>query len=42
MPFNGIKSDEEIKIDTFDMILGDVGGFYALLWGGLAYLMSDY
>lgn len=42
MSYNGITSEEEIKIDTFDMLVGDVGGFYALMWGLLAYLMADF
>jgi hypothetical protein len=37
-----MTSSEEVKIDTFDLLVGDVGGFYALMWGLLAYLMSDF
>jgi hypothetical protein len=39
---SGLTSSEEVKIDTFDMLIGDVGGFYALMWGLLAWLMADF
>lgn len=42
MPHYGVNYEEEYSVDTFDMMVGYVGGFYAMLWAFMYWWMSDY
>jgi hypothetical protein len=38
----GLHYGEKYVLDTWDMLIGVVGGFYALIWALFGYCMSDY
>jgi hypothetical protein len=42
MPNYGLNYGEKYVIDTFDMLIGAVGGFYALVWAFFGFCMKDF
>lgn len=42
MPNYGLNYSEKYVLDTYDMLLGAVGGFYAILWALFGWGMADY